>query len=186
VIISCDQRPPTGSDPWVFFAQLANRVTYLIDGFNLYHSVSEAETATRGAKWLNIWGMCKALLPNIDPAGGIDAVYYFSAYAYFLQQAAPDKIAPHKVYVEALEASGVQVKMGRFKPKWVTCKICGKKFKTHEEKETDVTIALAAAHICSISATDTIVLVTGDTDLVPALDHIKQEYPNIRRGVVFP
>lgn len=46
-----------------------NRTTFLIDGFNLYHSLTDACRNLRcdGIKWLNIRKLCASYLPHITP-----------------------------------------------------------------------------------------------------------------------
>lgn len=56
--------------------------------------------------------------------------------------------------------------------KQIFCPICKRHVTHHEEKYTDVNIALY--------------LVTGDTDLVPAINAIKEDFPQKRIGVIFP
>lgn len=58
-----------------------------------------------------------------------------------------------------------------------------------EEKETDVNIALGMYRTACRSdqlKIEQIVLVSGDTDLGPALAAIRQDFPNIRLGVILP
>lgn len=69
------------------------------------------------------------------------SIFYFTAKAYWR----PDKVSRHDKYIEVLNDKGITVVEGRFKPKeksqW--CLRCGQvtKHKSHEEKQTDVTIA---------------------------------------------
>ena len=44
------------------------RTAFVIDGFNLYHSLVEASRSLKmpaetGTKWLNLWGLCESYLP---------------------------------------------------------------------------------------------------------------------------
>ena len=47
-----------------FFDKTMDRVTFIIDGFNLYHSVCDAERDLKGAstKWLDIKSLCSSYL----------------------------------------------------------------------------------------------------------------------------
>ena len=71
-------------------------------------------------------------------------------------------------YLEALRATGVETRLGQFKRRQRTCPFCGRRFVTFEEKETDVAIGATMTRLVCDDACDTVVLVTGDTDLVPA------------------
>lgn len=58
-----------------------------------------------------------------------------------------------------------------------------------EEKETDVNLALAMYRTASKASQlgiAQIVLVSGDTDLGPALSAIRDDFPDIRIGVILP
>lgn len=59
-------------------------------------------------------------------------------------------------------------------------------YKTHEEKYTDVNIAVRLFQAAINSEYDTAIIVTGDTDLVPCLEGIRMSFPNKRIEIVFP
>ena len=46
------------------------RTAFLVDGFNLYHSLVEAQHALqgRGTRWLDLRSLCASFLPHIDTA----------------------------------------------------------------------------------------------------------------------
>lgn len=163
---------------------MADRVCFLVDGFNVYHSVVEALRVQRGAsmKWLDLLSFCRSYLSAIGRDAALERVFYFSAFADF----APSKAARHRTYVDALRATGVEVQLGRFKEKDAKCFKCGTAYKRHEEKETDVAIAVKLLELFALDACDTVVLVTGDTDLAPAIRTAKHLYPNKRIWAAFP
>lgn len=94
---------------------MANRVCFLVDGFNVYHSIIEALKAhpADSMKWLDFQAFCTSFLPLISNDATLEKVFYFSASADFR----PDKAARHAVLVAALRATGVEVQLGRFKEK---------------------------------------------------------------------
>jgi hypothetical protein len=56
---------PPGRDPEGFFlGAVMIRTTFLIDGFNLYHSLrkAEADTGQRAMRWLDLHRMCSNFL----------------------------------------------------------------------------------------------------------------------------
>lgn len=55
-----------------------------------------------------------------------------------------------------------------------------------EEKKTDVNISVRMIGDCVLNATDSIVLVSADSDLVPPLEFIQRHYPKKRIKVYFP
>jgi uncharacterized LabA/DUF88 family protein len=164
-----------------------SRVSFLIDGFNVYHSVrAAAESTGASLKWLDLRSLCSSYLSAIGGAAQLERVYYFSAYAHFLTPKDPGVIVRHKTYVSALRATGVVPMMGRFKwkPRW--CPTCKVENPGHEEKETDVAIAVMLMELCIEDAFDTAVLVSGDTDLLPAIRTARRLYPDKQVWVAFP
>jgi len=115
------------------------RVCFYIDGFNLYHKIAELPDKSapdKSLRWLNLYALAEKL--RFRPDEQIEKVYYFSAYADWL----PASKQRHKAYVRALEYSGVEVILGKFKLKAPRCNKCHKIYQTHEEKESDVNLAL--------------------------------------------
>jgi uncharacterized LabA/DUF88 family protein len=88
--------------------------------------------------------------------------------------------------VEALQGTGVKVELARFKRKDVFCPLCKRTSQRHEEKETDVSIALQAVELFHNGACDTLVLVSGDTDLAPAIRTMTKLFPEKQTCVAFP
>jgi uncharacterized LabA/DUF88 family protein len=154
-----------------------NRVIFLIDGFNLYHSILDIKYHHPGliVKWLNIQAFCHSFLHIINPTATLEKVYYFSAYAYHL--ADPGIIKRHQDYIKCLESTGIEPILSRFKPKHTFCSLCKRDFVKHEEKETDVAIATKLLEVLGQKQCETVVLVTGDTDIVPAVKTVNKQYP---------
>ncbi|MBI5324938.1 MAG: NYN domain-containing protein [Ignavibacteriae bacterium] len=165
-----------------------NRTTFIIDGFNLYHSVVKASMDLQNAstKWLDIFSLCKSYLPLISKDAIIEKIYYFSALANHLQQRHPDKIKKHMLFINALKSTGIVVELGRFKEKEVYCDTCKKLMVKHEEKETDVAMSVKIFEILIKNETDTIVIFSGDTDIAPVIRTTKILYPSKRILFGFP
>lgn len=92
----------------------------------------------------------------------------------------------HINYVKALRWAGVEFVPGRFKKKQVRCHLCKKAFLTHEEKQTDVNIALAVLNDAFENRFDTAVIVSADSDLLPVLTRMHASFPEKKIGVMFP
>jgi len=167
-----------------------NRTTFIIDGFNLYHSVEEDAHqlgfGSRGTKWLNLRNLCASYLHVIGSNAQLEKVYYFSALARHLEATKPDVTQRHQVYVQALESTGVIVKLSRFKAKEVRCPKCGSRNVRHEEKETDVALAAKLLEVFARDECETVVIVTGDTDIAPAVRTASALYPLKRIAFAFP
>ena len=165
-----------------------NRVAFLIDGFNVYHSAVSASRDLVGAttKWLNLRALCESYLYLVGGDAQIVSVHYFSALATHLQDVKPDVIKRHLTLIECLRATGVTVELGRFKQKTVHCDACRRQIIRHEEKETDVAIAVRLLELFVRSTCDTAVIVTGDTDVAPAVRCLQQLFPAARVLFAFP
>jgi uncharacterized LabA/DUF88 family protein len=148
-----------------------NRAVFLIDGFNLYHSVKDASHDLHGAstKWLDIASLCRSYIHVIGNNAQIHGIYYFSALALHLEASNPGVTQRHQAFISCLEATGVSCQINRFKEKTITCPYCHRDIQRHEEKETDVAISTKMMELFHKDECNTVVLVTGDTDIAPAV-----------------
>ncbi|MBU4445287.1 NYN domain-containing protein [bacterium] len=164
-----------------------NRINYLIDGFNVYHSMRQLWRDTRiNAKWLNLNQLCSSYLHMFGKEAHLEKIYYFTALAYFITAKKPDAVNRHKKYIKCLESTRVLVELGRFKKKEVYCHSCRTTILKHEEKETDVAIAVKLLEILFKDECDTVVLMTGDTDLSPAVKRSMKLFPEKKILFAFP
>ncbi len=168
-----------------------NHVTFIVDGFNLYHSVREASKDThKSTKWLNIKSLCLSYIHQVGSVTksqvSLKSIYYFSALATHLEPRDPDIIKRHMSFIKCLKDTGVTVELNQFKPKEIRCPHCKKKFIKYEEKETDVSIALKLIEIFTNNECDTAVLITGDTDLAPPVSTAHRLFPNKKVLFAFP
>lgn len=168
-----------------------NRVSFLVDGFNLYHSVRQAAKVLKtSTKWLDISRLCASYLPLVRDVVGekteLRSIYYFSALAKHLEAIDPDVTARHREFIRCLEDTGMLVVISRFKAKDIKCPNpkCNNAFVRYEEKETDVAIASKLLEIFFVNECDTAVLVTGDTDLAPAFRTANRLFP--KKHMLFP
>lgn len=148
---------------------------FLIDGFNFYHSLKNFE---RRLRWFNYYEYCLHFMRSTDT---LQSITYFTALAHWL----PDGVRRHEVFIEACAAMGIRVVLGKFKEKTFRCPHCAKDIFRHEEKATDVNIALHAYRLAA-QGIEQIFFVSGDTDLIPAARLIKQDFPDVKVGVIFP
>jgi uncharacterized LabA/DUF88 family protein len=171
-----------------------NRTAFIIDGFNLYHSVVDAgERLNASTKWLDISSLCASYLYRVGGNTEMQGVYYFSAPAHHLSQVNPGVVARHLRFIKCLRASGVNVQLARFKKKDIYFRVEGDmgervkgRVRRHEEKETDVAIAAKLFELLITNTCDTVILVTGDTDIAPACRTARCLFPNKQIGFAFP
>lgn len=141
------------------------QVRVYVDGFNLYHGIKHVAKH----KWLDLQALCRLFIPQTVSR---TSIFYYTAYAY---HTSASTVARHRQYVSALEETGVSVTIGRFKKKHLLCKgACRQQYLSHEEKETDVNVAVAIVEDALLGHFDSLVLLSGDTDLIPALRAAKR------------
>lgn len=165
-----------------------NRTVFLVDGFNLYHSLRAASEDLGGVptKWLNLPQLLESYLPAIGGQAATERIYYFSALATHLERRQPGVTSRHRTYIDSLKSYGVVVVLGRFKPKQVYCAQCRQSSRHFEEKETDVAISIKLFEVLHQDEADTVALVTGDTDLAPAVRSVRSVFPTKRIWFLFP
>lgn len=145
-----------------------NRSVVYIDGLNLYYGALKNTTW----KWLNLEKYF-SLLRNTD---SILAIKYFTGKA--------KSSADQGTYLAALAQTQVQVFLGSFKNRLLTCRVQGctyrgsRRFSYPEEKKTDVNIGIHLVNDAHRDRYDLAVMITGDSDIIPALEMVKQEYPS--------
>ncbi|MDT8303405.1 MAG: NYN domain-containing protein [Sedimentisphaerales bacterium] len=154
-----------------------NRYCFYIDGFNVYYSLNTRRF--QKYKWLDYRKVAEGMITSGD---NITGIYYFTT----LVEWKPDAVARHKQYIKALRSVGVEAIFGRFMQKQLRCHLCGRYYKTREEKQTDVNIALRMVCDDINDLYDRAVIISGDTDLIPAIEAVHRIAPDKEIGVMFP
>lgn len=154
------------------------RVRCYIDGFNLYHAINDL--GKPHLKWVDLMALSTVFL--MTRSQRLDGVFYFSAFAKWW----PEREKRHRAYVDALTARGVQCVMGHFKKKDRRCPKCHYSWTGHEEKETDVNIALALLGHAYKDAFDHAFLISRDSDLAPAVRMVRAEFPHKKVTIIAP
>lgn len=155
-----------------------SRAIVLIDGFNLYHAIN-ANPSWNIYKWLDYTKLAKSFLPKTDE---IKEILYFTALSTWM----PQKVERHKKFILANELQGITVVYGMFKVRDKFCTRCNSTYKAHEEKQTDVNIAIHLFKRAVDDVYDKAYVISGDSDLVPAIKMVKLTFPNKLIGVVIP
>jgi 6-hydroxy-3-succinoylpyridine 3-monooxygenase len=150
---------------------VSKRSIVYIDGFNLYYGALKSGPH----RWFDIEKYFTRLRQDDD----VQLVRYFTALV-----TDDDGRARQLTYLRALATlPRVQVHLGKFKPKSTRClvKACSqpgaRRFSVFEEKRTDVNIAIHMLDDSYQDACDRLVVVSGDSDLVPALHAVKLRFP---------
>jgi len=152
------------------------RYCVYIDGFNVYY-------ALRGSfphyKWLNYRKLAASQIGGRDT---LESVVYFTSLVAWR----PDSVRRHKVYIRALRSARVDIVQGRFTRKNATCHHCHRAYLTHEEKRTDVNIALRVVEDAVCDRFDRALIVSADSDLVPVIDTVHRIAPDKEIGIMLP
>jgi uncharacterized LabA/DUF88 family protein len=156
------------------------RISVFIDGFNLYHSiVNEKFPSLAKYRWLNI---AKLVEIFVSPKKHTIKIFYFTSLAEW----SPNKVVKHEIFIKALESTGIKPIYGKFKLVDKKCgAICKKYYQTFEEKRTDVNIAINLFQMAE-KEYDQAVILSGDSDLIPAVEAVRTIYPRKKIGVIIP
>ena len=154
-----------------------SRYCIYVDGFNVYYALQEQPY--RKYKWLNYRKLAESVIGKNDHIAGI---FYFTAIVRWKQ----DNAFRHKNYIKALRWARVDTVAGRFLEKRVRCHLCGRFYKTHEEKRTDVNIALKMLGDAIDDLYDKALVLSADSDLIPAIQAVHKYAPEKKVGIMFP
>jgi uncharacterized LabA/DUF88 family protein len=160
------------------------KIVFFIDGFNLYHSLDYFSDGPnplqyRRYKWLNLQKLASLFVGRLDT---LEEVILFTALATWDSE----KIKRHRTFIKANESVGVSVVYGEFKRKEKRCTLCKRRYPSFEEKQTDVNIALSLFQYAVTDKYDRAVIVSGDTDLIPAVKAVRSTFPAKQIGVIIP
>lgn len=150
-----------------------------VDGFNLYHGLHDL--SGRKHLWLDLIKLAESLRPHNE----IAQVKYFTARVIN----EPDAESRQDRYINALQGlygDRFQVTLGHYKSKTQTCRKCGASWQRNEEKETDVNIALHILRDAMEGTFDSALILSADSDLVPAATMVKDVRPGYFIAAAFP
>ena len=160
---------------------LVQRVIAYIDGFNLYFGLKSK--GWRRYYWLNP----RLLIENLlKPGQQFVGLKYFTA-RITNNPGDPDKHKRQNTFLEAIESlPDTQVFYGHYLPKRQTCFQCGATWNAHEEKMTDVNIAVELLKDAYDDAFDTAMVVSADSDLSPPVEAVRSRFPDKRVVIACP
>src|SRR3990170_4811169 len=149
-----------------------------IDGYNLYHGLLHGNS--EDCLWLDLGAMVRRFL---QAGEAIAAVRYYTAYP----RDDPAKLARHMRFVNALrEGLGVDVRIGEYGLKSLSCHTCGARWKTFTEKMTDSAIATDLVADANDQAYEVALLVSADRDMIPPVRWVRGRYPKKEIRLLLP
>ena len=152
------------------------RVRVYIDGFNIYHAIDGLKKPH--LKWLNHRLLAESFLRAEER---LDEVNFFTAVLRWNAQ----KQKRHVNYLAALRAVDVRIHESRFTRVDRKCKAFGNTCGFHEEKQTDVGIAVKMVTDAMSGAVDRLILITADSDQIPTAKFI-QALPGVALTLMYP
>lgn len=156
------------------------RVIVYIDGFNFYNGLRDMNW--RNYYWLDINKFSQSIIKDLNKNHVLVESYYFSAPPH--KHITKEK--RQRRFFDVNEINNVKIIKGYHKDKSKDCNKCGKKMSMSEEKQTDVNIALWMLKNAAIKKCDLSILISGDTDMIPIIQSIKDISPNHKIMVFFP
>ena len=151
------------------------RTAAFVDGLNLYHGLRDERLLK--FRWLDIEGMVDSLAADAGGSLGksldVDRVVYCTSLVANKQAA-----RRQDVYLQALEqhCAHIEILRGSYEEKSRQCTDCGASVGFQTEKQTDVNLAVEMVKEAAKPVgqrADIQLLVTGDTDLLPAVRAVR-------------
>jgi uncharacterized LabA/DUF88 family protein len=157
--------------PLALGARMGKAIAY-VDGLNLYYGLSK--THMRRFLWLNIPAVARDVLESLGMADILTNTKYFTAP--MLND--PDRAKRQALYLDALSTDPtVRIFPGNMTPYTLRCDHCGEPNLKYHEKKTDTGMTAEIVRDALRDEFDLAILVTRDTDFVPAIRMVKAECP---------
>ena len=150
-----------------------------VDGANLYWGLHDK--SKRRDLWLDLVALARELRPRSRLVG----VRYFVAPVVG-EPEAQSRQAHYWDALRALHPNMVRLVEGRYQTKPMRCLRCGASWDHREEKETDVNIAVSLVADAARGAMDSALLISGDSDLAPAVRTVREFNQSIFVAAAFP
>lgn len=150
-----------------------------VDGFNFYHGLHE--TSGTQLLWLDLVALVEKLRPKSD----VLKVHYFTAEVVG-DAGAISRQAQYLAALQARNGERLVIHYGRFQSRKRHCKSCGNRWSDWEEKETDVNMAVTLVSNAASKEMDSALLLSADSDLVPAARVAQQLHPKLFIAAAFP
>lgn len=160
------------------------RVTFYVDGFNFYYGLKRMKRMNRNWQhyyWIDV---VKFFSQFLGVGQELAKVVYFTA-----SPLDPEKSSRQSAFLNAnilLNPDRFEIVRGKYINKTIQCPHCRTSINRPEEKKTDVNLSVRMMADCFKDVTDVVVLVSADTDLIPPIDFIFENFKNKKVKVYFP
>lgn len=160
------------------------RVTVYVDGFNFYYGLRTQKSIDKKwqkSYWIDLVRLFEHFLGENQK---LEKVIYFTA-----SPLNHEKSVRQSAFLNAnklINGDRFEIVRGKYLEKTIKCPKCHYTIIKPEEKKTDVNISIRMVADCVQDKTDIIILVSGDSDLVPPIEFIQRNYPTKKIRVYFP
>ena len=151
---------------------IMEKVTVYIDGFNFYYGLRtkrKVEAAWAKAYWVDLVKFFEMFLGENQE---LTKVVYFTA-----SPLNKEKSSRQSSFLNAnklLNGDKFEIVRGKYLEKKIVCPNCKYTIIRPEEKKTDVNISIRMITDCFQEKTDSLILVSGDSDLLPPIEFIQK------------
>jgi uncharacterized LabA/DUF88 family protein len=160
-----------------------DRASVYIDGTNFEYGLKQAaeiDNDWNQFHWIDFIKFFELFVPHLD----VQKVIYFTAPPINVQKRNRQQLLLKANIL--LNGSRFQYVNGKYYEKPLLCPLCNSSYTMPEEKRTDVNISVQMMRDCALNNTDVLILVSADSDLMPPLISIKNDFPNKKIIVCFP
>jgi uncharacterized LabA/DUF88 family protein len=158
------------------------KVIVYVDGFNFYYglkAISKKDKRWKKFYWLDVVDFFSKMLTDNHE---LVEVNYFSARFHNV-----DAAQRQELFFSANKLSSkFRLILGKYLKKEMTCNNCGSAIHTYEEKETDVRIATQMINDVHKKRCDITIIVSADSDMMPAIELMRDIEPEHKIYVYFP
>ena len=154
------------------------RAGLFIDGFNLYHAVSDLGESY--LKWADLWRLGSEIIPGASQ----QLVMVDFCTAYFPGD--HGKRIRHERYKDALELRGVRCHWGHYADDHRSCPQCNHSWVRPAEKQSDINVALSVFDAAMRDVIDHAYILSADSDQAATVTWFKKAFPEKAVTMVIP
>lgn len=161
------------------------RVAFYVDGYNLYHSIAALARANPSKNYLKWVDLRKLFSFFINPhEEEIADIYFFTAKPTHTRPEVQQRF--YQLTIAYQRFLRIKTIYGKFKSKNEQCKKCHAQWVRHEEKESDVNLAVSIVRDAYEKNYDYAYIVTQDSDMAPAVKLAEKVNPGHLRLLTPP
>lgn len=162
-----------------------NRVAFFVDGYNLYHAIDNIAKGNPSLNYLKWVDLRKLFTYFIHPQNEeIADIFFFTARP--IHTPGDVQLRYSALMIAYQRFLKIHAVYGKFKKKTQRCKTCGAVWSRHEEKESDVNLAVYIVREAYEKRYDSAFIVTQDSDLEPAVKLTEAARPGFLRLLTPP